>query len=406
MTSKKVTVLLIEDDPGDIHLVRRCLEDIPAWEVEIFAFTEPAEALAQLSRHAQDIILLDYVLGATTGLEVLKTIQRYGCKCPVVILTGRGDEELAAELMRFGAADYLPKSRLSVNSLRRVISNAIAKYKLQEALEEHRRRLEEINEDLLRKNQEIQNFYHMVSHELSSPLMSAQEYVSTVLNGTAGPLNDKQRKFLEIARQSCSQMCVYVNDLLDVARLHIGKLGINPCPVSIEKLVHGVVASKSPAAQEKGSRLKYIIQPDLPEVSIDQKRIKQVLSNMLSNALKFTPEGGEIIVRVDDNPTAPEFVLVSVSDTGRGIEPDRLPYIFDRFYQVRSGDWMTHRGMGLGLHICQELVRLHGGDIWVQSEPGKGSTFSFTIPKCTPEETSHTVSVMEREDAHQEGPPK
>jgi two-component system sensor histidine kinase/response regulator len=402
----RVRVLAIEDDPGDVQLLSRYLEDIPGWEVKLLAFTEPAEGLAQLFDNAPDIVLLDYLLGATTGLEVLKRIQRCGCKCPVVILTGCGTEELAAELMRYGAADYLTKNRLSANSLKRVISNAIAKCKLQEALEEHRRRLQEMNQDLFRKNEEIQNFYHMVSHELSSPLTSAREYVTTVLEGTAGPLNDKQRRFLEIARESCDQMCVYVNDLLDVTRLQTEKFSVHPSRVSIDKLVHQLVASTYPAAQEKGIRLKHIIEPDLPEVNIDEARINQVLSNLLGNALKFTPEGGQIMVQVADNPAAPEFLIVSVTDTGRGIERDKLPYIFDRLYQATNSDWRTHRGMGLGLYICRELVRLHGGDIWVQSEPGKGSTFSFTIPKCSPEEAFHTVTVMGSEDAHRETPPE
>jgi len=397
MAHKKITVVAIEDDPGDIHLLRRCLEDIPGWEVKFFAFTEPANALAQLSRHAQDIILLDYLLGATTGLEVLKTIQRYGCKCPVVILTGHGDEELAAELMRFGAADYLPKNRLSCNSLKRVISNVMAKHKLQEALEEHRQRLEEINQDLLRKNQEIRSFYHRLSSKLADPVTSVRGYLSMLLAESAGHLTDTQRKYLKIAKEGCDQICLCINDLVEVTALFTGKLAINPCPVSIDKLVHRVVASTSPAAQKKRIRLKHIIQPDLPEVGIDENRIAQVLSNMLSNALKFTPEGGEIMVRVGDNPISPEFVLVSVRDTGRGIEPDKLPYIFDRLYQVTSSDWMTHRGMGLGLYICRELIRLHGGDISVQSAPGKGSTFSFTIPKHTPPEASDTA--IERESA-------
>ncbi len=402
MVGRKVTVLAIEDDPGDIHLLRRCLEDIPGWEVGFFAFTDPAEALAQLSRHAQDVILLDYVLGATTGLEVLKTIQRYGCKCPVVILTGHGDEELAAELMRFGAADYLPKSRLSASSLKRVISNAVAKYKLQEALEKHRRKVEEMYQDLMRKNREIQNFYHMVSHDLSSPLTSAREYVSMALNETAGSLNDKQRRFLEIASDSCNQMCVYVDDLLDVARLQTGKFVIHPSSVSTDKLVGQVMASIRPVAQEKGVRLKHAVEPDLPQVEIDENRVKQVLSNMLSNALKFTPEGGEIVVQVADNPAAPEFLVVSVTDTGRGIERDKLPHIFDRLYQATTSDSVDHGGMGLGLYICGELVRLHGGEIWVQSEPGKGSTFSFTIPKHVPQQTSH--ETVERKNACEKDP--
>lgn len=402
MADKKITVLAIEDDPGDIHLLRRYLEDIPGWEVEFFAFTEPAEALAQLSQHAQDVILLDYVLGATTGLEVLKTIQRYGCRCPVVILTGHGDEELAAELMRYGAADYLPKNRLSHNSLKRVISNVMAKHKLQEALDEHRQRLEEINQDLLRKNQEIRGFYHRLSSKLADPVTSVRGYLSMVLAGSVGPLTDSQRKYLKIAKEGCDQICLCINDLVEVTALLTGKLAINPCPVSIAKLVHRIVASMFPAAQEKGIRLKHIIQPDLPEVWIDESRIEQVLSNLLSNALRFTPEGGEIMVRVADSPISSEFVMVSVRDTGRGIELDRLPYIFDRLYQVRSGDWMTHRGMGLGLYICRELVRLHGGDIAVQSAPGKGSTFVFTIPKHAPREASDTT--MEREGAYEKDP--
>ena len=402
MASKKITVLAIEDDPGDIHLLRRCLEDIPGWEGKFLAFTEPADALTQLSQHAPDVILLDYVLGATTGLEVLKTIQRYGCKCPVVILTGHGDEELAAELMRFGAADYLPKNRLSRNSLKRVISNVMANHKLQEALEEHRQRLEEVNQDLLRKNQEIRGFYHRLSGKLADPVTSVRGHLSMVLAGSTGPLTYSQRKYLKIAKENCDQICFYINDLVEVTTLLDGKHAINPCPVSIGELVHRVVASMSPAAQEKGIRLKHIIQPDLPEAWIDENRIAQVLSNLLSNALKFTPEGGEIMVRVADNPISPEFVLVSVRDTGRGIERDKLPYIFDRLYQATSSDWMTHRGLGLSLYICRELVRLHGGDISAHSEPGKGSTFVFSIPKHAPREASDTT--MEKEGAYEKDP--
>ena len=399
MEYRKITVLAIEDDPGDIHLVRRYLEDIPGWEVTFLAFTQPAEGLAQLSHHAPDIILLDYLLGDTTGFEVLRTIQKSGYRCPVVILTGHGHEELAAELMRFGAADYLPKNRLSANSLRRVISTAIAKHKLQEALEAHRRRLQEINHELLQKNQEIQNFYHMISHELSSPLTSAQEYVSMVLDGMAGSLNDKQRRFLEIARENCNQMCIHVNDLLDVTRLQTNKFAIHVRPFPMAKLVQGIVASMSSVAKDKGISLELVIESDLPDVLIDEKRITQVLNNLLSNALKFTPEGGEITVGVADNPLALEFILVSVRDTGRGIKPDKLPHIFDRLYQVTSSDWMTHQGLGLGLYICRELVRLHGGEISVQSEPGKGSTFSFSLPKHIRQETSNTT--VEREGANE-----
>ena len=399
MEAKKITVLAIDDDPGDIELLHRFLEEIPEWEIKFLDYTEPADGLAQLSHCAADIILLDYLLGTTTGLEVYKKMQHYDYKCPVVIMTGHGDEEIATELMRSGVADYLPKNRLSARSLKRVISNAIAKYKLQEALDEHRWKLEKTNQDLLRKNQEIRSLYHIISHELASPLTSAQDYISLVLDGQAGPLTDKQTKFLKIAKESCSRMCLYINDLLDVTRLQTGKLAINTSTASIEKLVSHIVTSMSPDSQRKGIRLKLDIEPDLPEVCIDEVRITQVLTNLLRNALKFTPKGGEISIRASETSKSSEFVQVSVSDTGRGIEPNHLGSIFDLFYQERSTDSLIEQGLGMGLYISRELVRQHGGDIWVQSESGKGSTFSFTIPKNTPRKTSHTV--MEGEGVYE-----
>ena len=388
MAGKKITVLAIEDDPGDIHLVRRCLEDIPGWEVKFLPFTEPAEALAQLSRKAEDIILLDYLLGATTGLEVLKAIQHAGCKSPVVILTGHGHEELAAELMRYGAADYLPKNRLSSNSLKRVIFNAIAKHKLEEALEEHRRKLEHACGELSSRNEEIQNFYHRLSYKLKSPVTSALGYLSMVIEGSAGPVTDAQRKHLEITQRCCSQMCECISDLQDVTDLQAGKLSLSRCPVSMDDFVPRVVDPLFATAEKKGICLKHEIESNLPQVYVDENRIAQVLLNLLSNALKFTSEGGEITVRVAANPLASKFLVVSVCDTGRGIEQDKLSHVFDRLCQTQNADWMNHQGLGLGLYISRELVRLHGGDVCVQSEPGKGSSFSFTLPKHVPQEAS------------------
>jgi signal transduction histidine kinase len=307
----------------------------------------------------------------------------------VVILTGQGHEELAAELMRFGAADYLPKNRLSSNSLKRVISNAIAKYKLQEALDEHRRNLQHANRELLCKNAEIQSFYHRLSYKLKAPVTSALGYLSILLEGPGGPLSDAQRKHLEIAQSCCNQMCECINDLVDVTDLQSGRLNLSMCPVSSDEFVRQIVTSVSATAEKKGIRLKQEIEANLPDVCIDEKRIEQVLLNLLGNALKFTSEGGRITVRVAVNPLVSRFAVVSVTDTGRGIEPDKLPHIFDRLYQASSDDWMNHQGLGLGLYICRELVRLHGGDICVQSEPEKGSTFSFTLPTHVRRETSN-----------------
>jgi two-component system sensor histidine kinase/response regulator len=227
----------------------------------------------------------------------------------------------------------------------------------------------------------MHSFYHMLSHELKTPLTAAREFVAIVLDGLVGPLTDEQREYLALAKDSCDQMTLGLNDLLDVTRLDTGKLHIVPRPTCFGAVVSRAIVSMAPVAQDKEILLQRIIASDLPEVFIDEKRITQVLTNLLSNALKFTSIGGEIVVKADHDPQRPAWVLVSVSDTGRGIAPEQLNCIFDRLYQVQSEDAGMAGGLGLGLHICQEVVRLHGGEIWVDSTLGKGSTFFFTIPK-------------------------
>ncbi len=243
-------------------------------------------------------------------------------------------------------------------------------------------KLEQTNKDLRRKNQEIQNFYHTLSHELKTPLTSAREFVAIVMDGLAGPLTETQSEYLGIAKESCNQMRVCLNDLLDATRLETGKFAIRLRPASLAGLVQNVVTMMTPVATAKEISLRQEIQSGLPEVPIDAGRITQVISNLVNNALKFTSQGGRITVKLSATTTPSECLMISVRDTGRGIEPDQIELIFDRLYQVKLGDAATGRGLGLGLYLCRELVALHGGTIWAESEPGKGSTFSFVIPKA------------------------
>jgi PAS domain S-box-containing protein len=241
--------------------------------------------------------------------------------------------------------------------------------------------LEQTNKDLLRRSQEIQNFYHTLSHELKTPLTSAREFVSLVMDGIAGPLNQTQSEYLGIAKQSCDQLRVCINDLLDTTRLETGKLALDLKSASLDSLVQRVVTALRRVAAEKEISLMAEIQRHLPRVALDENRITQVIINLLNNAIKYTPNGGRITIRVGEALDQPELIQISISDTGRGIPKEELDHIFDRLYQVKTGDATTEQGIGLGLYLCRELVQLHGGNIWVESEPGKGSTFSFVIPK-------------------------
>ncbi len=390
-------ILIVEDAPEDRELCRRLLRQSTGCGYEVLEAESGAEGLALCQMVLPDCILLDYRLCDLDGLEFLEALRGEDgqLSAPVVMLTGQGSETIAVEAMQSGAADYIPKSVLSAECLERSISNAVEKHVLLTALEEQCRILEQTNQELHRRTEEIQRFYHVLSHELKTPLTSAREFVSIVLDGLAGPLCDEQREYLSFAKESCDQMTLDLNDLLDATRLDTGKLHIAPCPDSMGEVVSQALASMAAPAQDKGVRLRHVIEPGLPEVSIDAKRIIQVLTNLLSNALKFTPEGGEVVIEVHDNPQKGSSVLVSVSDTGRGIAPEQLDYIFDRLYQTQSDDAVLKGGLGLGLHICREIVRLHAGEIWVESTPGKGSAFFFTVPKHIPCTTSKTGRMEE-----------
>ena len=165
-------------------------------------------------------------------------------------------------------------------------------------------------------NTEIQNFYHTLSHELKTPLTSAREFVSIVMDGLAGPLNETQLEYLGIAKESCDQLRLYINDLLDVTRLETGKMSIEFQALPLAALVERVVEMLAPAAAGKGVSLSCDCQPDLPAVPIDKQRILQVLTNLTTNAIKFTPAGGHIRLSLSEAPADPECLQVDVRDTG------------------------------------------------------------------------------------------
>lgn len=273
------------------------------------------------------------------------------------------------------------------------------------AEEEMRRiqgQVERANADLRRKNEEIQNFYHTLSHELKTPLTSAREFIAIVVDGLAGPLNDTQREYLRISLDSCNQLRVCINDLLDATRLETGKLSLDLKPVVIGTLAHRVVTTLTPAAHGKHIQLECEVEPDLPNVELDESRITQVITNLVNNSLKFTEPGGRITVTVAASPDREGFVEISVTDTGRGIPAGQTDRIFDRLYQIKTGDATTEHGVGLGLFICREIVRLHGGDIQVESQMGVGSTFTFNLPITPPEEHRSSLLLVDDDPAMRE----
>lgn len=261
--------------------------------------------------------------------------------------------------------------------LSRLIDNAaIAIYNAQLYTDLQRTLL--ANEKLTELDKKKNEFLSIVSHELRTPLTPIQSCVQNLLTGAYGPITDKQRSRLEIALANTREEARLVNNLLDLARIEDGKEQLKLERINLAKIIADVVAIFGYYVENKGVELVNLVQAsDELEILIDSVKIKQVITNLLSNAFKFTPNGGKIIVSLIGQVGKIE---VLVMDTGTGIPLEEQEKIFDRFYQVDSTLTRNVGGTGIGLNIAKTYVELHGGQIWVESIPKEGATFHFTLP--------------------------
>lgn len=379
----RTRVLALDDDPDDLALLRHHLRGITGMELELVLHGEPREALAAARASAFDVILVDHQLGECTGIDVFHSLQLAGVDVPTILVTDQGDEELAVNALHAGFSDYIPKSALSVRILGRAIANAIEKHRLRTALVAYRKDLERSVAGLRARNDETQSFYHTLSHELKTPLTAAREFVSIVLDGLQGPLTDDQRDSLTRVRGCCDHLTLLMNDILDASRLDTGKLSLQRRTVSVDGLVRQSALVCGAFAAQRGVTLEQELGQSAGEASLDPERMQQVLTNLINNAIKYSPRGGRVVVRAERVPASRDQVerlRLSVQDWGAGIPAEKQERIFERLYQAHADDATVRGGLGLGLHLCRELVQLHEGEIRLESEPGKGSTFSVTIP--------------------------
>ena len=259
---------------------------------------------------------------------------------------------------------------------------------LEDKIAKRTRELSEMNQALEASHQRLQeldrvksDFLLNVSHELRTPLTAITGSVDNMLDEITGPLSEPQRRYLLRVKANADQLVRLINDLLDLARIEEGRIQITPTLFSVSSLVSDVLEALRPMATEKGLRL-YLADTQEPLITYaDRDKVAQVLMNLLGNAIKFTPNGGQITVTARQIESADERVEIAVTDTGEGIPMEELPHIFDKFYQVQLGIQAKAKGTGLGLSIVKSLVELQGGCIWAKSQVGQGSTFAFSLPR-------------------------
>jgi len=226
----------------------------------------------------------------------------------------------------------------------------------------------------------LANVLSIASHDLKAPLAAVQSYLQVILGGFAGEITDRQREMLQRSSIRISGFIDLIDNILDMSRFEATKMDIEA--VLLSKVVQDSVESIRPLAQEKGIELEVKVPDGLPQLRGSSKRLQQVVNNLVVNAIKFTPSGGRVSVKLRD---ANEHIEVEVCDTGIGISTEDMPHIFSGFYLGSRGEG---KGAGLGLSIAKKIVEAHGGKIWAQSpcpETGMGSKFTFTLPKTSPE---------------------
>jgi len=367
-------ILLIEDEEEHAGIIERSFERDGAFRVT----TAPTIAVgaSEMKRSAFDLVISDWRLPDGEAFDLFTDDNR---RFPLLIMTSYGNEKIAVRAMRAGAVDYVVKSESTLLDMPHLAESAIRQWKeliARELREEYTLGLELRNLEIERANRLKSEFVATMSHELRTPLHTIIGFSELLTDELKGPLNQDQARFVRYIQKDAQHLLALINEVLDLSKIEAGSLILNRQTLDLSGVLEEAIASIRPQCRAKSIRIETHI-PDSLFVDADSVRLKQIVYNLLSNAVKFTPAGRRIEI---DASCAGGFVEISVIDTGIGIPEYEHQSIFDKFHQVVTATSGIREGTGLGLTITKRLVEEHGGRIWLASQPGKGSRFTFTIP--------------------------
>ncbi len=389
MAQAQLTCLAVDDDAGDAEILRRHLAEVSRDGVEFIHATSIDAAQAELLRPGVELIIVDNNLGAESGQDLIKAIRASGDLRPIIVLSGHGDESVAAAAMRAGADDYLAKCDLDTANIRRAIDNSRAQFVRRKMVAKNRQLLEELqlakarlegqNRHLAKMYEAAHQFVDHVSHEFRTPLTVIREFASIINDGLAGDTTREQREYAEIIIGRVGDLANLIDDMLDISKLEAGMLGIRRQDCRVEEIIERVREMLTLRAASSRAQLTISVPPDIPPVYCDPEKAGRVLINLVTNALKFSGDEGRIGVAVRADAAAGE-AIIDVTDNGPGIAPETVKSLFQRFRQVAGTARAGIKGFGLGLSIAKELAQLNLGELSVTSQVGQGSTFSFSVP--------------------------
>ncbi len=395
---------VVDDVELELQAARRTLEHV----YEVDEFRDGSSVLERFASGAElpDVLILDWHMKGVGGLEVLRFLRAdpRTVGLPVLVFTSTGDVHDLLEALASGADDYLGKGSPAAELHARV-ATLIRSKSLRERAERAERDLASLLElerearaEAEAANRAKDEFLATVSHELRTPLTAILGWARILKSGPHGP--DTLARAIDTIERNAVAQARLIDDLLDVARIVSGKLRIELAPVDLVDPVEQAIETVRPSAAAKRISLTTDLHPGCV-VAGDPARLQQIAWNLLTNAIKFTPPDGRVHVGI---ACRPDQVVLTVSDTGRGIPPELLPHVFERFRQADSTAARAHGGLGLGLAIVRRLVQLHEGEVTASSAGlGKGATFEVVLPAAWFTAHAPTAHVGKPEEAHLRG---
>ena len=377
------TIMVVEDDRGARTTLCGILEDAGYRVIGVGSGTE---ALETIRGGEFDVVIADIRLPDADGMEILELAKEINPDAAVIMVTGYASVETAIDAVNQGAYAYFVKP-VSPDEIKTIIANALKHQRLLqenkrlvESLQRSNKLLSETNKELRKATLAKSEFLAHMSHELRTPLNVVIGFAELMLDEVPGKVNEEQRLCLNDVWGSGKHLLNLINDILDLSKIESGKMELRLRKFYLTDVLEPLRSVMMSMMTPRKQSLDIEVEEGLPPVHADKSKVRQVLFNLLSNSTKFTPDGGRLrIEAVRDGG----WCQVSVIDNGIGIKKENQERMFEPFCQLDSPLTEEKGGTGLGLTIARQILEKHGGRIWVESEYGKGSRFTFTLPLAT-----------------------
>lgn len=375
MEELRGSILVVDDNAVICQIMKLALEQN---QHHVTLASDGREAIEMMHSNFFDLVLLDIMMPRMNGFQVLEYMAKEPelANIPVIVVSADSQIDSAIRCIQLGADDYLVKPP-NQTLLRTRVNSSLRKKFLHDQEQAHQAEMERMIETVKAAIVAKTEFIAMAAHELRNPI--AQIATTNVLLSRVGSLNETQAQLLDKVNFSLERMQALIVDLDDVARLETGNIRLEPGELDLGELIYKIVESLEADLAARNHSLEIKITEDFPLVLADRDRMIQVLTNLMGNAIKYTPDGGAIWVTAVHLETE-QTVHVTVQDSGLGIQAEEQKLVFSKFFRSGDSDVRARPGTGLGLYITKSLIEKQNGRIWFESKYGEGTAFHFTLP--------------------------